>query len=263
MDCVSKTGRIFQAACLIWLNVCSAALAGQIAPSGLQQVTLGWSASSDPMVTGYYLYYGTASGVYTNKTDAGTNTVFTVSGLVPGATYYFSATSYNAAGIKSGFVPEVSYVVPGVSGILTLAQDPASATMRVRFPVAPTYAYRLQASSDLKSWSTIWLTPTQTTNGWLEYDESCSKTIPAKFYRLAVLPGNPENLTLTRDPASAAMRVQFPVAPTYSYQLQASSDLKSWSNLWLTPTQTTNGWLEYDEPCSNTLPARFYRLVLY
>jgi hypothetical protein len=264
MDYVSKTGRCLPVACLIWLAVCCADLRGQATLSGFQKVTLGWTASSDPAVTGYYFYYGTTSGVYTNKTDAGTNTAFTVNGLVPGTTYYFSATSHNASGMESGYVvPEVSYVVPGIPGMLLLTQDPASAAMRVRFPVAPTCAYRLQASSDLKTWSTVWLTPTQTTNGWLEYNEPCNKSFRARFYRLATLPDIPENLTLTQDPARATMRVQFQVSPTYSYQLQASSDLKSWSNLWLTPTQTTNGTLEYDEPCTNTFRARFYRLVLY
>jgi hypothetical protein len=149
-------------------------------PSG-QQVTLGWTASSDPTVVGYYLYYGNASGVYTNSIDVGTNTTFTVTGLVAGSTYYFTAASYTAAGTESPYVPEVSYVVPG---ILTVTQNPADATMRVRFPVAPTQSYQLQVSSDLKSWSNLWLTPTQTTNGWLEYDEPCTNTLPGRFYRL-------------------------------------------------------------------------------
>jgi hypothetical protein len=166
--------------CLIWLAVCSAALGGQQGPSA-QQVTLGWNASLDPTVVGYYLYYGTTSGVYTNKTDVGTNTVFTASGLVAGSTYYFTATSYTAAGTESSYVPEVSYLVPG---ILTVTQNPGSAIMRVRFPVAPAQSYQLQASSDLKSWSNLWLTPIQTTNGWIEYDEPCTNTIPSRFYRL-------------------------------------------------------------------------------
>jgi hypothetical protein len=132
-------------------------------------------------VVGYFLYYGTASGAYTNQTDVGTNTTFTVTGLVAGSTYYFSATSYTAAGIESSYVPEVSYIVPG---ILALTQDLASAIMRVQFPVAPAQSYQLQVSSDLESWSNLWLTPTQTSNGWLEYDEPCTNTIPSRFYRL-------------------------------------------------------------------------------
>ena len=180
MGQIAKTVRCLPVACVIWLAVCSAALGGQLGPSG-QQVTLGWNASSDPTVVGYYLHYGTTSGVYTNKTDVGTNTVFTVSGLVAGSTYYFSATSYTAVGIESVYVPDVSYVVPG---ILTITQNPANRIMRVQFPVAPTHSYQLQASSDLKSWSNLWLTPTQTTNGWIEFDEPCTNALPGRFYRL-------------------------------------------------------------------------------
>jgi hypothetical protein len=180
---IPKTKRWLSAAILTWLTLCSAALGNQGGPPGSQQVTLGWNASQDPTVVGYYLYYGTTTGVYTNKIDAGTNTTFTATGLVAGSTYYFSTTSYNAAGIESSFVPEVSYLVPG---ILTATQNPANGIMRIQFPVAPAHSYQLQASFDLKSWSNLWLTPTQTTNGWVEYDEPCTNTPSMKFYRLVL-----------------------------------------------------------------------------
>jgi hypothetical protein len=183
---ISKIGGGFLGTCLSWLTFCSAAFGGnQGALSGSQQVTLGWTASSDPMVVGYYLYYGTATGVYANKIDVGTNTVFTVSGLVAGTTNYFTATSYYATRVESAYVPEVSYIVPG---ILTVTQNPTNAIMRVGFPVAPGNSYQLQASSDLNTWSNIWLTPTQTTNEWIEYDEPCTNTLSARFYRLMVYP---------------------------------------------------------------------------
>jgi hypothetical protein len=177
----SKTGRCLSFACLIGLTLSSAVLEGQTTPLGLQQVTLGWSANPDPAVAGYFLYYGTASGVYTNKTDAGTNTWLSVSGLVAGSTYFFTATSYTAAGTESTYGPEVSYVVPG---ILTVGQDPSGDIMRIQFPVAPTHSYQLQFSLNLMNWSNLWLTPTQATNGWLEYDDPCTNTIPSRFYRL-------------------------------------------------------------------------------
>src|ERR1700678_291293 len=162
-------GRRFSGACLLWLAFCSVALGVQ-APFGGQQVTLGWSASPDPTVTGYFLYYGTTSGVYTNKIDVGTNTVFTVSGLLAGSTYYFTETSYNAAAVESSYVPEVSYVIPGILTVTlssTNAIDSTNVTMCIQFPVAAAHSYQIQASSDLNSWSNLWLTPTQTSNGWV------------------------------------------------------------------------------------------------
>jgi hypothetical protein len=108
MGQISKTGRCRLFACFLWLAL-GCAVRGQS-----QQVTLQWLASSAPGVTGYNLCYGTTSGVYTVTTNAGTNTTFTVSGLVGGTTYYFSAASYNATGIQGSYSPEISYLVPRI-----------------------------------------------------------------------------------------------------------------------------------------------------
>jgi hypothetical protein len=162
----------------MWLGLCSAAFGVEV---GWQQATVRWTASTGPTVVGYYVYYGTTTGVYTNKIDVGTNTTFAVNGLVAGSIYYFTTTSYNTAGIESSYVPEVSYIVPG---ILTVTQNPTNGIMRVQFPVAVAQSYELEASSDLKSWSNIWSTQTQTTNGWIEYDEPCTNTLTGRFYRL-------------------------------------------------------------------------------
>jgi chitinase len=78
-------------------------------------VTLAWDASTDPGVAGYFLYAGTTSGSYSVKLDAGNYTTATVSDLLPGYTYYFAATSYDAYGNESSFSsPEVSAVIPAV-----------------------------------------------------------------------------------------------------------------------------------------------------
>ncbi len=75
-------------------------------------VTLMWNPSPDPIVAGYDIYFGGASGVYTNAIDAGTNTSLTISNLTVGATYYFASTTYSAAGAVSAFSSEVAYIVP-------------------------------------------------------------------------------------------------------------------------------------------------------
>jgi hypothetical protein len=75
-------------------------------------VTLAWNASTDPSVAGYNVYYGGASGAYTNEICAGNATNATISGLVQGTTYYFAATTYTSSGMESPFSSEVSYLVP-------------------------------------------------------------------------------------------------------------------------------------------------------
>lgn len=181
MFCDSKARRFLCAILLAGATFGSAALGGQFGNPGSQQVTLGWNANPDPNVVGYYLYRGTSPGNYPTKIDAGTNTTFTVTGLVPGTTYYFSATSRTSAGTESTFGAEVHYIAPG---IVSVTQNPGSGIMRVQFPVAPTKTYQLQCSSDLRTWSNLWLTSTQTTNQWLEYDDAYTNTVPGKFYRL-------------------------------------------------------------------------------
>ena len=81
-------------------------------PAFAGNITLAWRPSTDPSVVGYNIYYGGASGNYTNMLSAGNATNITVSGLVEGAIYNFAATAYNKSGIQSLFSNEVSYSIP-------------------------------------------------------------------------------------------------------------------------------------------------------
>jgi hypothetical protein len=74
------------------------------------EVTLAWDANPEPSVQGYRVYYGTASGLYTNAFDAGNRTDCVIAGLDPGATYYFACTAYSATGDESNFSGEIVYV---------------------------------------------------------------------------------------------------------------------------------------------------------
>src|SRR5205085_7771374 len=72
------------------------------------QVTLAWDPNTESDLAGYKVYIGTASGVYTTTIDVGNVTTYTVTGLAPGATYYFVVTAYDTGGLESGFSNEVS-----------------------------------------------------------------------------------------------------------------------------------------------------------
>lgn len=97
-----STPRFFRLcfACLS-MKFCAAAHAQQTA-------TLGWDAEPPGTVSGYYLYYGSASGVYTNKLDVGTNIMATVSNLMAGNNYFFAVSSHDADGLESVLSSEVS-----------------------------------------------------------------------------------------------------------------------------------------------------------
>ena len=76
-------------------------------PSGT--ATLYWTAptkNSDGSaltdLAGYKVYYGTASGSYSQSIDVGKVTTYEVTNLPNGFTYYFVVTAYNQAGVESG-----------------------------------------------------------------------------------------------------------------------------------------------------------------
>ncbi len=70
-------------------------------------------------MTGYEVWYGEVSGVYTDGVNTGSNLSATVSGLTPGLTYYFVATSYYANGDESVFSNEITNYPPLPPSILT------------------------------------------------------------------------------------------------------------------------------------------------
>ncbi len=98
----SRLARCFGLACAI-LGFGSVAFSAN--------VTLEWDANTEPSLGGYKLYYG-PSGSYGTTVDVGNITTFTVSGLVPGSTYYFAVTAYNTTRtIESGFSNQVSTTI--------------------------------------------------------------------------------------------------------------------------------------------------------
>ena len=75
-------------------------------------VELGWTPSPDTNVVGYFLYYGVASGAYTNRVDAGNTNMTTVGGLQTNVTYFFTVVAHGADGRESPPSNEIVYSVP-------------------------------------------------------------------------------------------------------------------------------------------------------
>jgi chitin-binding protein len=64
-------------------------------------------------------------------------------------------------------------------------------------------------------------------------------------------------------PATGYKRVRFPAAPGHWYELQASTNLLTWTTIWQTGVANSYSWVEFQDPQSKTLKARFYRLVVH
>lgn len=59
------------------------------------------------------------------------------------------------------------------------------------------------------------------------------------------------------------MNLSFPVASGGRYDLQATADLQSWTNIWQTGTSDSNAWVQFTDAQTIPAPQRFYRLVLH
>src|SRR5690606_9904612 len=81
------------------------------ANTGEGYVHLKWDKSTDTKMSGYYLYYGKTSGLYTRRKAEGQVDSYVLEGLSNGETYYFAVTAHDAAGQESDYSNEVGVIV--------------------------------------------------------------------------------------------------------------------------------------------------------
>ena len=79
-------------------------------------VNLSWTAPHDNRVTGYNIYYGLSNPAFKNSPAIciknPNQTEYSISGLQPGHTYYFAATSFDKDDNESDFSRTIRYTVP-------------------------------------------------------------------------------------------------------------------------------------------------------
>jgi hypothetical protein len=150
-----------------------------------QSVTLAWNRSSDTNVAGYKIYDGVASHTYTNMVNAGSATNATISGLIPGTTYYFAATTYSYLGVESPFSSEVSYTVPILAGVRFRVTPARQFVLTVTGPI--NHTYDIQATQDFKTWKVIG-TVTVGASGSLDFTDTNAASFSRRFYRTRELP---------------------------------------------------------------------------
>lgn len=121
-----------------------------------QPVNLAWNASADPSVVGYWVYYGPASGTYTNRLDAGAALTFTTPAL-PDGSYYFTATAYDTNGTESLFANEIAtniVTIPSSPSSL-IANSDGSITLVWNVNVGTTYTLQYKTNLLDSQWTTL------------------------------------------------------------------------------------------------------------
>lgn len=84
---------------------------------GTQTLRLAWDAPVDsegnPLdsVAGYFLYYGTESGIYDASIDVGAQETVTLSNLLAEQPYYVAVTAYDDLGNESDYSNEVCAIL--------------------------------------------------------------------------------------------------------------------------------------------------------
>lgn len=120
------------------------------------QVMLAWTLSPDPTVSNYYVYYGVASGQYTNKLQFGNATNATFMLPARGVTYFFAVTAFAvSSGLESAFSNEVSWTPKAPPGAPTVGT-----------PI--TLAVQTKAASD-SQWADLFSLPLPTDPANQEY----------------------------------------------------------------------------------------------
>ena len=60
-----------------------------------------------------------------------------------------------------------------------------------------------------------------------------------------------------------SMGMEFPVAPGHWYEVQASTDMQTWTTIGQTGVATSNVWTQFSDSQAGQFSTRFYRLVLH
>lgn len=148
-------------------------------PVGTYGVILEWNPSPAPVVAGYRIHYGTASGNYPNTVLPGNNLWTTIQGLNSGVTYYFVVTVYDWDGTESPSSGEISFV-PGQPGAEISVTAAGQANLALSGLIGHTY--EIQATQDLTAWTAIGLV-TLNTDGLGNFSDTNAASYTKRFYR--------------------------------------------------------------------------------
>lgn len=142
-------------------------------------VALNWGRSTSTAVNGYRVYYGTASGNYTNSVAVGNVTTKTVLGLTGGVAYFFAVKASTVNGVESVFSAETRFV-PGQANVQLRASSNRQFVLTVSGLAG--HIYDIQATQDFKTWQVIG-TVTMGTAGSTNFTDLNAPLFSRRYYR--------------------------------------------------------------------------------
>jgi len=166
---------------LLLALLCGPAPGAKAIAPGLYSLTLAWDASTSPGVASYKLYYGTASGLYTQVMPVVDVTSVLVQKLSEGVTYYFAMTSVDANGQESAYSGEISYQIPPPPVRLQFQAAPG-ASFVLSGSGQSGHSYEVQATEDFLVWTNLGPVTTDAGGSFI-FPDTNSMNFPHRYYR--------------------------------------------------------------------------------
>lgn len=148
-------------------------------PTNAGSITLAWDRSPDVSAVGYRIYWGAASGAYTNSAAVGNVTNATLTGLAIGFPYFFAATAYNSTGEESPYSNETTGTIPWSAPVLSIRP----CIYIIEGTTVPNRTNRVQESNNLTNWQTVMLFVGGANGIW---SMLVTNNAPQRFYRVKV-----------------------------------------------------------------------------
>ena len=255
------------------------------------EVRLGWLPSPSPDAAGYFVFWGYAPGLATNRLDAGNVTNAVLAGLSTNVTYYLTVVVYSATGQQGPPSNEIQYVPTGVvpragRGELSPALLPGREDWRDQFrsttqyPGASKRHHRARADSEHPGSCRLKLR-SPGDPGFRRFGYGVDHELHGG--RPGVAPGggrgepSPALYRLVRTGATKtaprltaqlqrnatnapAVILSFQGSAGSRYEVQATQDFINWVTVWTTNC-TAGALVSYLAADVADYPRRFYRLV--
>jgi len=261
----------------------SLGLQAQAATDAFAAVQLSWSPSPEFDVYGYFVQYGTQSGVYTSAQEFAYTTAGTIYGLASGTTYYFVIAPIDyAGGIEAFATNEVQYVAPGLAPVVLTAQPAANLPgVELRWNTTTNegaYGYNVYCGTDSSDCAPVLnyvltndIVLTDLAAGQTNYFEVTSvdaygneSPVSNVASAVASLPG-PMTLqwqTFSDDNGNPYTMEIFNPSPVYGdWEIDASPDLQNWNYEYSAFGLGSGYDVDYWVPIDPTVPQMFYRVV--